>query len=77
MKAYLIWLKSGSCLEGEMTEEEAKRLINEYKNINYTPFPSGYKDKEGMVYIKFHDVEAIAINDIKEDNCKMGFKEGE
>jgi hypothetical protein len=75
MKEYLIWLKSGACIIGEMEPEEVERLKNEYKFDSYSTSVREFKDKEGILLITFSTIHAISINDKEEtkENNKVGF----
>lgn len=64
MKHYLIWLKSGEVVQGDIEDEKPI--------LKYTPFILRFTDSEGTVTIKRHRIEAIAINDIVTTN-RCGF----
>lgn len=66
MKSYLIWLKNGECIKGEMEDGEANILLtlfekecNKRKRIN---------DNTGVACIDFKEVAAIAVNDVINNN---------
>lgn len=73
MKEYLIWLKSGACINGEMEDAEADRLKKEYTFDSYSTSVREYKDTDGTLLITFSIIHAISINNFNEGNKKAGF----
>jgi hypothetical protein len=64
MKHYIIWLKSGECITGDITDDVAKTLAIDSKRV------LRFSDNEGTVSVKRNRIEAIALNDaIKTNKC--------
>lgn len=68
MKKYIIWLRSGECIEGTVEDDIANKLILDSKRFSRLKF----KDSEGYASVKRSRIEAIAIIDVVEAN-RCGF----
>lgn len=66
MKHYIIWLKSGECIDGNIADEVAKSLTLDGKRI------LKFSDTDGSVAVKRNRIEAIGINNVNETR-KCGF----
>ncbi|HWT74321.1 MAG TPA: hypothetical protein VN258_06340 [Mobilitalea sp.] len=67
MKHYIIWLKSGECITGDISDETVNRLCLDGKSV------LKFEDTEGSIVVKRNRIEAIGINNAIETN-KCGFK---
>lgn len=66
MKKYLIWLKSGSCISGAITDWEAEKLLEKFNRPQTNHHT--IKDTEGTLVVDIREIAAIGLNNIpKED----------
>ncbi|MEY7998616.1 hypothetical protein AB8U03_00120 [Clostridium sp. Mt-5] len=72
MKDYLIWLKSGECINGTTKENILKMLQDRFKNHENGKEIISFTDEDGAVIFDMDRVEAIAVNKCYEDR-KAGF----
>lgn len=73
MKDYLIWLSSGSCIEGSMEDSEAQKLKEIFKEKFHCQGISEFKDTDGDLLVDMAKVEAVSINKATGKD-KLGFK---
>lgn len=73
MKEYMIWLKSGQCIEGEIEEDKAEKLLNTFKTFPESNSPYIFTDSNGTVYLRLSEINGIAINDMPQINKSVGF----
>jgi len=66
MKHYVIWLKSGECISGDIPDKVENTITLDGRNV------LRFTDIDGTVTIKRNRIEAIAINNVVE-TCKCGF----
>lgn len=70
MKDYIIWLDSGECITGTVTDEIAGYILEIWNNASAKRID--FEDTQGHASVKKDKIEAIAINNIVETN-KIGF----
>lgn len=58
MKHYIIWLKSGETISGDIADELAESITLDSKRV------LRFSDTEGTVEVKRNRIEAIGINNI-------------
>jgi len=67
LKGYLIWIKSGACIEGEAPEE----TLNKFR-LEWTKYAAGMEQKrfltlidtDGDLLIDAENISGVAINDV-------------
>ena len=62
MKDYLIWLESGNCIEGTISNETAANLKVVFSENSQKDRMIGFNDNDGEIMVRRRSIVAIGLN---------------